>query len=58
MEWYLKLGAYAFEITPTFEDQEFIADRSTRNSYWEGGVRVIGEYDGKTVKGNGYLELK
>ena len=58
MEWHLKLGAYSFEISPTFEDQEFIADRSTGNSYWEGGVRVIGEYDGKIVKGSGYLELK
>jgi predicted secreted hydrolase len=58
MEWNLKLGGYTLEISPTFEDQEFIAARSTRNSYWEGGVRVIGELDGKIVKGNGYLELK
>jgi predicted secreted hydrolase len=58
MEWNLKLGAYTLEISPTFEEQEFIADRSTRNSYWEGGVRVVGEYEGKIVKGNGYLELK
>ena len=53
--WNLKLGNYDFQITPTFEEQEFVAFDSTGNSYWEGGVKIL---DRTGITGKGYLELK
>lgn len=56
MEWNLKMGPYDFKIEPTFPEQEFIAKDSTRNSYWEGGVRAVDSTS--NLSGKGYLELK
>ncbi len=41
------------DIKPYLADQEL--DVSFR--YWEGAVRFSGEHDGRTVSGNGYIEL-
>lgn len=45
-------------IEPFFEDQEFDSRPTTGFSYWEGAVKISGTKTGKTVRGNGYLELK
>ena len=45
------------EITPAFPEQELITHRSTRVTYWEGAVRIRGTARGKSVNGNGYVEM-
>jgi predicted secreted hydrolase len=47
-----KLGL-ALEVTPYIKDQEM----QVSYVYWEGAARVAGTANGKTVKGNGYVEL-
>ncbi|EPG65028.1 lipocalin-like domain-containing protein [Leptospira wolffii] len=56
--WKLISDRFKLSISPRFEEQEFDARSSTGLAYWEGGIRVEGEIDGKKVKGSGYLELK
>ncbi len=56
--WNVNIGEYSLEVSPTFESQEFLAFKSTGNSYWEGGVRIQGSLKGKPILGKGYLELK
>ncbi|TGK01551.1 carotenoid 1,2-hydratase [Leptospira langatensis] len=58
LKWKLISDRFKLNISPKFEEQEFDARSSTGLAYWEGGVNVSGEIDGKTVKGIGYLELK
>ncbi|TGK07257.1 carotenoid 1,2-hydratase [Leptospira semungkisensis] len=58
LKWKLISERFKLNISPKFEEQEFDARSSTGLAYWEGGVNVAGEIDGKTVKGKGYLELK
>lgn len=41
------------EITPLLDDQELHASLN----YWEGAVRIMGNYDDKKVEGYGYAEL-
>lgn len=43
----------AVEITPYLADQEL----NVSYAYWEGAVRVSGERSGRSVSGNGYVEL-
>ena len=45
------------QIDPGFSDQELITNRSTRVTYWEGAVGVIGTFRNAPVKGNGYVEM-
>lgn len=40
-----------------FPEQELVTAESTRVTYWEGLVGVTGESGGKTVTGDGYLEM-
>jgi len=44
-------------LTPTVKDQELITKESTRVTYWEGSVKIQGEYQGNPIKGLGYVEL-
>ncbi|MEX5215960.1 MAG: carotenoid 1,2-hydratase [Nitrospiraceae bacterium] len=44
-------------IDPLLSNQELITARSTRVTYWEGAVHVIGTLRGKPVAGQGYVEL-
>lgn len=55
MEWSLKIGDYNLQIETSFDNQEFIANNSTLNSYWEGGIKAL---DSRGGKGKGYMELK
>jgi predicted secreted hydrolase len=41
------------EVTPVIPDQELMLSFV----YWEGAVRVVGEHQGASLKGNGYVEL-
>jgi predicted secreted hydrolase len=45
------------DIDPLLGDQELITRRSTRVTYWEGAVRITGTLGGKSVVGQGYVEL-
>jgi predicted secreted hydrolase len=47
----------ALDITPAFPNQELITSRSTRVTYWEGAVGIIGTFKNAPVKGNGYVEM-
>jgi predicted secreted hydrolase len=59
MKWKITVPAEAIEleITPAFPQQELITNRSTRVTYWEGAVGVRGSSGGKSVAGNGYVEM-
>ena len=58
-KWRLKVPASRIELSlvPTVKDQELITQESTRVTYWEGSVRVEGNYQGNPMKGMGYVEL-
>jgi len=45
------------ELIPLQADQELITGRSTQVTYWEGAIGVSGVAEGKTIKGQGYMEL-
>ena len=58
-KWRVKVPDYRIELllTPTVRDQELMTKESTRVTYWEGSVRVEGQYRGSPIKGVGYVEL-
>lgn len=45
------------EITPLLAEQELITRRSTQVTYWEGAVNVAGTQAGRSLTGQGYVEL-
>ncbi len=45
------------EILPALPDQELITNRSTRVTYWEGAVRVLGSAKDRPINGAGYVEM-
>jgi predicted secreted hydrolase len=45
------------EIVPLLDQQELRTSRSTQVTYWEGAVTVSGTKQGRSVKGQGYVEL-
>lgn len=47
----------ALEVMPLLADQELRTSRSTQVTYWEGAVSVSGIKQGRSVKGQGYVEL-
>lgn len=49
--------ALVLEVEPLVDDQEMGQGPATPFHYWEGAVRVRGTQGGKTVAGQGYLEL-
>jgi predicted secreted hydrolase len=59
MKWTVSipLEELELEITPEFQDQELITNRSTRVTYWEGAARVDGRVRNRTVIGAGYVEM-
>jgi predicted secreted hydrolase len=58
-KWRVKVPGSQIDLilTPTVKDQELITEESTRVTYWEGSVRVEGQYQGTSIKGLGYVEL-
>ncbi len=59
MKWkvFIPVQDIELEILPAFPDQELITNRSTRVTYWEGAVQVRGNFQGKPIGGNGYVEM-
>jgi predicted secreted hydrolase len=57
--WRLKVPYKELELnlTPTVKDQELTTKKSTLVNYWEGSVRVKGNFKGREVEGRGYVEL-
>ena len=53
----LKDSGTRLKIRPDLADQELSHLRSISGSYWEGSVSVEGTYEGRPVKGKGYVEL-
>ncbi len=45
------------DVTPLLADQELRTSRSTKVTYWEGAVGVIGTKQSRPVNGHGYVEL-
>jgi predicted secreted hydrolase len=45
------------DVTPLMADQELTTQRSTQVTYWEGAVRIAGTSGGRSVTGQGYVEL-
>jgi predicted secreted hydrolase len=45
------------QLVPLMADQELMTPRSTGITYWEGIVKVNGTYQGRLVKGEGYVEM-
>jgi predicted secreted hydrolase len=59
MKWQVMVPAEGIElkINPAFAEQELITNRSTRVTYWEGAVLINGTVRGKSVRGQGYVEM-
>jgi predicted secreted hydrolase len=59
MKWKVAIPSEGIElqIDPEFSDQELITNRSTRVTYWEGTVNVIGKSGKTSIKGEGYVEM-
>jgi predicted secreted hydrolase len=59
IEWTISLQGRGTELrlVPLTADQELVTTRSTGIAYWEGAVRISGTWNGKPVKGQGYIEL-
>ena len=45
------------QIKPVMADQELRTSQSTKVTYWEGAVDVIGKHRGVPIQGKGYVEL-
>lgn len=45
------------DIVPLLDQQELRTSRSTQIIYWEGAVAVSGTKQGRSIKGQGYVEL-
>jgi predicted secreted hydrolase len=59
IEWTIALPGRGTELqlVPSVDNQELVTTRSTGIAYWEGAVQISGTWEGKPVKGKGYLEL-
>jgi len=59
IEWAITFQGRGTELrlVPQVDDQELVTTRSTGIAYWEGAVQITGTWEGKPVKGRGYLEL-
>jgi predicted secreted hydrolase len=44
-------------LSPRMSNQELVTTRSTRVTYWEGAVDVLGQWKGQDILGQGYVEL-
>lgn len=59
IEWTITITGRGAELrlAPLVDDQELVTIRSTGIAYWEGAVEVIGTWEGRPVRGRGYVEL-
>jgi predicted secreted hydrolase len=58
-KWRIEVPGERIELllVPTVENQELITQGSTRVTYWEGSVKVVGKNQDQPVRGMGYVEL-
>ena len=58
-KWQLRFPSLGLvlDVVPLLADQELRTSRSTKVSYWEGAVAVTGTKQGRSIKGQGYVEL-
>ncbi|HEY3302267.1 MAG TPA: lipocalin-like domain-containing protein [Candidatus Binatia bacterium] len=59
MRWKVTIPAEGIEldIIPFFPDQELDTRKSTKVTYWEGGVHARGTFQKQPVQGLGYVEM-
>ena len=59
MNWSVDIPSQKIKLSlqPTSMDQELMTKRSTGVTYWEGSANVSGDFAGKPVKGQGYVEM-
>ncbi|MBV9689374.1 MAG: hypothetical protein JO202_06660 [Ktedonobacteraceae bacterium] len=59
--WLLDINSPQLQVSltlvPQLKDQELLVYQSTGNSYWEGAVTIAGQSQGRTIQGEGYVEL-
>lgn len=57
--WHINIALLSMELTvsPQFKDQEMLTSMTTGVTYWEGSVSVTGTKNGKSIRGQGYVEL-
>ena len=57
--WHIKSALLSMElsVSPQFKDQEMLTSMTTGVTYWEGSVSVTGTKNGKSIRGQGYVEL-
>jgi predicted secreted hydrolase len=58
-QWSIRIPSLdlTLQVTPLMADQELRTSRSTQVTYWEGAVAVAGSMQGRTMTGQGYVEL-
>ena len=58
-DWRLRIPPIQADLRvhPRFQDQELQTPQTTEITYWEGSVSASGSSAGKTVSGEGYVEL-
>jgi len=47
----------SLDLAAVLDDQEMVTTGSTGVTYWEGSVRITGKTGGKSLSGEGYMEL-
>jgi predicted secreted hydrolase len=59
--WHLLINAAqlhaSLTLTPELKDQELVTYQTTGNSYWEGAVSILGQFNNQPAQGEGYVEL-
>lgn len=59
MDWTINVPSQkiSLNLVPVLDDQELSTAKSTGVSYWEGATTVNGQVNGKSVKGQAYVEM-
>jgi predicted secreted hydrolase len=58
-KWRLTIPAkhLSIELVPRMAEQELMTNRSTQVTYWEGAIEASGTAQGRSLQGQGYMEL-
>lgn len=57
IEWKIEFADYRLKVRAAFENQELDTRRTTGVIYWEGYVSATGKRRGRSISGEGYLEM-
>jgi predicted secreted hydrolase len=57
--WEIEVPGHQLKVrlTPLVSDQELMTLKSTRVTYWEGTVSIQGQFQGRPIRGKGYVEM-